>query len=218
MHPFESAKKKINQLLSMDRMADAIKELKPWATDHQDLYAELDGLGARLDSNQRMRRKEQIDIDKYIQLQNQAREAFQGILMDIDQLLDIKKMSEASIRAVKQVNLGRESIEKKKFNDAVGFFEVALELKPDDLEALFYRGTALIALGQWLEAFEDFSLVIHKSREEHVPAYALVNRGIIALQLGQEAYACKDWKRVKFEQGHPGLVDELLELNCLTHE
>jgi tetratricopeptide (TPR) repeat protein len=218
MHPFEIAKKKINQLLGMDRMADAIMELKPWATDHEDLYAELDSLGARLDSNQRMLRREQINIEKYIQLQNQAREAFQGILKDIDQLLDIKKMSESSVRAVKQINLGRASIEEKKFREALGFFNAALQLKPDDTEALFYRGTALIALGKWLEAFEDFSLVIHNSQEEKVPVYALVNRGIIALQLGQEAYACKDWKRVKYEQGHPGLVDELLELNCLTHE
>lgn len=218
MHPFEIAKKKINQLLGMDRMGDAIQELKPWATDHEDLYAELDHLGARLESNQRMFRREEIDNEKYDILQNRVRAAFQGILKDIDQLLDIKKMSQASVRAVRQVNLGRESIKKKKFSDALGFFEAALELKPDDLEALFYRGTALIALGQWLEAFEDFSLVIHNTKEDKVPAYALVNRGIIALQLGQDTYACKDWKRVKFQLGHPGLVDELLELNCMAHE
>ncbi len=218
MHLFETAKKKINQLLGMDRMGDAITELKPWTTDHEDLYAELDNLAARLASNDKLLRKNEIDHGQYDILQNRVRDAFQGILKDIDQLLDIHKMSESSIRAVKQVNLGRESIEQKKFKDAFHYFEAALQIKPNDLEALFYRGATHIALGNWLDAFEDFSLVIHKAKEDKVPVYALVNRGIIALKLGQMEYACKDWKRVKFDLGHPGLVNDLLELNCTTNE
>lgn len=216
MHPFELAKKKINQLVAMDRMADAITELKPWATEHEDLYEELNNLAARLASSKNMFRRAEIDAEKYDVLQNRIREAIQQILKDIDRLLDINNMSETAIRAVALINLGRDSIQDKQFEDALEYFKKALQLKPDDTEALFYRGTAFIALGQWLDAFEDFSLIIHDAKKAQVHTFALVNRGIIASQLGQSDYACRDWKKVKYELGHPGLVNHLLEQNGTT--
>lgn len=218
MHPFEQSKNKINRFISLDRMADAISELKVWATGQQDLYAELDNLSARLAANEKMLRKEEIDYLKYDLLQNRVRDAFQSILQEIDQLLDIKKMSESSIRAAELINLGREKVKEKKFQDALQFFQEAIQLKPDDMEALFYRGAAYVGVQAWLNAFEDFSLIIHLSREKNVPVFALINRGVVAMQLGQTGYACSDWKRVKFELGRPALVNDLLELNCTAHD
>lgn len=216
MHPFEPAKKKINQLLAMDRMADAIAELKVWATEHEDLYEELNSLSARLASSKNMFRRAEVDAGKFDILQNQIRDAIQQILKDIDQMLDINNMSEAAVRAVALINLGRDSIQAKKFEEALEYFKKALQLKPDDMEALFYRGAAHIAQSKWLDAFEDFSLIIHDAKKVQVHTFALVNRGIIASQLGQSDYACRDWKRVKYELGHPGLVNHLLEQNCTT--
>ena len=55
------------------------------------------------------------------------------------------------------VSKGKVLLEEGKFDDALGYFEQALILKPNDPELLNFKGVALRSLGRYEEAIECFN-------------------------------------------------------------
>jgi len=105
------------------------------------------------------------------------------------------------------LKIGQERLLEKDFLSAKNYFDKALNEDNSLIDAYFDRGTAKLALGEFIDAIVDFSIVINRSPNNGL---ALYNRGVSFFQLEQLEKACEDWNKVK-ELGFD-IADEALLL------
>ncbi|HLX24657.1 MAG TPA: tetratricopeptide repeat protein [Usitatibacter sp.] len=87
---------------------------------------------------------------------------------------------------------GAESLELKRHDEAIAFFDRALELRPRSGETHYNRGLALHALGRHEDAIESFGRAI-AARPDLADAYN--NRGVAQRDLGNRDEALQDYDR-----------------------
>jgi tetratricopeptide (TPR) repeat protein len=78
------------------------------------------------------------------------------------------------------VNKGNEFFNQGKYEEAIGYYDEALALKPENSEALFNKGTALCQLGKLREAISFFDKVLEINPQDWE---ALHNKGNALLNL-----------------------------------
>jgi tetratricopeptide (TPR) repeat protein len=101
-------------------------------------------------------------------------------------------VSEASIRAGTHINLGNAFTMEGKIQDAIGQYEQALQLKPDDPSVPFNLATALQSAGRPKEAIEYYEQALRINPED---ARAHFNLGTALVQLGQLGQAIEHFKQ-----------------------
>lgn len=212
MNNYSAALKKINQLIALNRLLDAADELLVWAEPYPDIYDDLVHLKGNFSASKKKYNLDQIDYEQLAIQQNKIREALLDLKKELESLqkLEEPRQQEFHIEVSNLINIGRERIRQHEFGEAMDCFQDALRLNPTHTEALFYRGITYIALGQLLDAFDDFSKIIDNPKLKRLHPFALINRGVVALHLGQNERAKSDWMKVK-ELGYPVLVKEYLE-------
>lgn len=92
------------------------------------------------------------------------------------------------------LKLGQEMLLEKDFLSAKKYFDKALNEDNSLIDAYFDRGTAKLALGEFIDAIVDFSIVINRTPKNGL---ALYNRGVSFFKLEQIDKACEDWNKVK---------------------
>ncbi len=94
------------------------------------------------------------------------------------------------------------------FASAKIYFDKVIVENLNMIEAYIERGASLLALENYEDAIQDFSIAIKYQNENPIPYY---NRGIAYFQEGKLDLACRDWRKVK-ELGFD-IADQLL-LGC----
>lgn len=105
-------------------------------------------------------------------------------------------------------------LEQKKYEEAMVFFNKAIELKPDFAYAYSNRGFCKIQLGDLSGAYKD----LMKSLEmDNTNSYAHKNLGIYYLKKGSTKKACEAFKKaldLGYASKYDDEVDKLLSENC----
>jgi tetratricopeptide (TPR) repeat protein len=81
---------------------------------------------------------------------------------------------------------------RKRFQEALGHLDIALQLAPDDPDALLSRGATYIDLGRNEEALRDLDRTLQLAPDDPI---ALMNRGVAYMNLGYNEEALRDLDR-----------------------
>ncbi|MGQ9722748.1 MAG: tetratricopeptide repeat protein [Candidatus Jordarchaeum sp.] len=86
------------------------------------------------------------------------------------------------------VSKGNSMVDRGEFEEAIKFYDQALEIDPKDVVALANKGTALDQLGKYREAVECFDKVLEINKKD---VEALNNKGSSLIRLGKYSEAIK---------------------------
>lgn len=107
--------------------------------------------------------------------------AYERLGRTVDAIADLRSAADVdAASSAALVRLGALLIEADRPADARTAFDEALQRSPDDVEALFGRGTASYLAGMYREAYEDFSTYTDLRPDDED---GLVNLGLSALAL-----------------------------------
>jgi Flp pilus assembly protein TadD len=90
---------------------------------------------------------------------------------------------------VELVRQAKTAQERKRFQEALGHLDKALQLAPDDSDALLNRGITYIDLGRNEEALRDLDRALQLAPDDPI---ALMNRGGAYMNLGRNEEALVD--------------------------
>ncbi len=100
-------------------------------------------------------------------------------------------MDSESVEAL--VNKGNSLVDEGKFEEAIDFYNKALEINPQDIVALANKGTALDQLGRHEEAMKCFDKVLEISPNDEE---ALNNKGGLLIKMGKYGEALNFFDKV----------------------
>jgi tetratricopeptide (TPR) repeat protein len=206
---FVDSKEILKTLIANTRYLDAISDLKVWAEKYVDIYNNLINLHAQhIDIEKRLN----LGLIKYKLVLREQTRLRSALLQIIDELeiLYRNPNSTNQVVAINHINIGRDKIKYKLFDEALICFNQALKSDPGNIEAIFYKGTSELALDNLEEAIFNFSEVIKLSQGEiSLNPFVFLNRGTAYFHLGQKEKAYNDWKEVE-RLGYPILVQDFI--------
>lgn len=126
---------------------------------------------------------------------------------DLKEVKELKKSAETDVENIKKkkeeiakdkthidyISLGLSLSNQGRFLEALGVFERALKLDPQNTTALFQKGYCFTQLGNYRDAIEVYTSVI-KASPDLVAAYG--NRGNAFESLGEHKKALQDYEKV----------------------